>query len=85
MGVPADTAHDHRPAAAVDMATLLAPAASHRAELRIDRVSVTVQSPATAAAPAMPSPAAAAAAARASAPTARVFRNPWAGYHARRD
>lgn len=85
MGVPTETAPDHRPAPAVDIATLLAPPASHRAELRIDRVSVTVQSPATAAATTAPSPAAAAAAARASAPPARVFRNPWAGYHARRD
>ena len=84
MGVPTDTVPERRAAASVDMATLLAPPASHRAELRIDRVSVTVQSPASAAAPAMPSPAAAAAA-RTAAPAPRVFRNPWAGYHARRD
>lgn len=84
MGVPSDTAADRRAATPVDMASLLAPPAPRGAELRIDRVSVTVQAPASAT-PAAAQATAASAAARASAPPARVFRNPWAGYHARRD
>lgn len=82
MGAPRPVA-DRRLSEPIDMAALLAPVAKPRAEVCIDSVSVTVQASASPTAqPVTPAPAAAVAR---GAPAARSFRNPWAGYHARRD
>lgn len=69
---------------AATLAALQAPAAPPARSVRIDRVQVTVQSPAPPAArAATPLPAAAAAPARAATPSRS--RNPWSSYFIRRD
>ena len=67
----------------VDMSSFLAPPPRRERQVQIDRISVTVQAP-----PSAPAQAVAHAATRATAPAAPanvVYRNPWSGYHARRD
>jgi hypothetical protein len=66
-----------------DIADLLAPRPQRPPELSIDRISVTVQAAPAAAPAAAAAPATAAAAPRGS--PAHSYRNPWSGYHARRD
>jgi hypothetical protein len=81
MGLPSPLGPVRGPSAPVDLTALLAPRPRAGAEVRIDRVSVTVQA-GPQAAPQAPVPAPGAAPA---AGPVRTFRNPWAGYHSRLD
>ena len=83
MGAPHSAARSGSPAPLVDMAALLAPAPRRAAQVHIGRITVAVQ--AAPAVPPQPGIPATAAPARTTAPPAPAFRNPWSGYHARRD
>lgn len=87
MGAPQASASRTSPAQAqampTDMAALLGPPPKRERQVYIDRIEVTVQAPpAVAPQPAAPKPAPASV----RAPSAtHAYRNPWSGYHARRD
>ena len=84
MGTPQAAAQSYKAPPRPDMQALLAPVAPREAAIRIDRIALTVQAPATPLPKAAPVQATQAAAPRAAAPAA-AYRNPWASYHARRD
>lgn len=71
------------PLAATELAALQAPLPPAPRQLRIDRVQVTVQAPATATSRSQPTTAMPAPTPRSAAPAA--FRNPWSSYFSRRD
>lgn len=71
------------PLAATELAALQAPLPPAPRQLRIDRVQVTVQVPATATSRSQPTTAMPAPTPRSAAPAA--FRNPWSSYFSRRD
>ena len=83
MGAPPLDAHHRGPFAPTDLASLLAPPPRRPPEVQIDRVTVTVQAGPAAASP--PVPVMPAAAPTPSTPPTPAYRNPWAGYHIRRD
>jgi hypothetical protein len=87
MGVPRSVvernalAHANPPR--MDMNNFLAPPPRRERQVQIDRISVTVQAPPPG--PTQPTAHAAATAMAPAAPTNFAYRNPWSGYHARRD
>jgi hypothetical protein len=83
MGAPPLDAHHRGPFAPTDLASLLAPPPRRPPEVQIDRVTVTVQAGPAAASP--PVPVMPAAAPTPATPPTPAYRNPWAGYHTRRD